>query len=83
MKVFPVINLSAFPGCSIRFTENEFITSCHTGNQYPRNLDFSSKIITIYNTVILVRSVIRFLNRHFLFIEKVQAFLDLILSRAL
>ena len=29
------------------------------------------------------RSVIKFLDRNFLFIEKVQAFLDLILSRAL
>ena len=40
-------------------------------------------IITIFNTVILVRSVIKFLDRNFLFIEKVQVFLDLILSRAL
>ena len=40
-------------------------------------------IITIYNTVILVRSVRKFLDRNFLFIEKVQAFSDLILSRAL
>ena len=39
--------------------------------------------ITIYNTVILVHSFIKFLDRNFLFIEKVQAFLDLILSRAL
>ena len=40
----------------------------------------SELILTIYNTVILVRIVIKFLDRHFLFIEKVQAFLDLILS---
>ena len=39
--------------------------------------------ITIYNNIILVRSVVKFLDRHFLFIEKVQAFLDLILYRAL
>ena len=39
--------------------------------------------ITIYNNIILVRSVVKFLHRHFLFIEKVQAFLDLILYRAL
>ena len=43
----------------------------------------SELILTIYNTVILVRFVIKFLDRHFLFIEKVQAFLDLILSWAL
>ena len=36
-----------------------------------------------YNTVNLVRSVIKFLDKKFLFIEKVQAFLDLILFRAL
>ena len=41
------------------------------------------KDITIYNSVILVRSVIKFLDRNFLFIEKVQAFLDLIFSRGL
>jgi len=35
------------------------------------------RIITIYNTVILVRSVIKFLDSNFLFIEKVQAFLKL------
>ncbi len=40
-------------------------------------------ILTIHNTVILVRSIIKFLGRNCLFIEKVQAFLDLILSRAL
>ena len=35
--------------------------------------------LTIYNTVSLVRSVIgKFLERNFLFIKKVQAFLDLI-----
>ena len=39
--------------------------------------------LPIFNTVILVRSIIKFLDRNFLFIEKVQAFLDLILSRAL
>ena len=39
--------------------------------------------LTIYNIVIWVRSVIKFLGRNFLFIEKVQAFLDLIMSRAL
>ena len=37
----------------------------------------------IYNSDILVRSVIKFLDRYFLFIKKVQAFLDLILSQAL
>ena len=37
--------------------------------------------ITIYNTVILIRSVIKFLDRNFLFIEKVQAFLDYNLKR--
>ena len=31
----------------------------------------------MYNTVILVCSVITFLDRNFLFIEKVQSFLDL------
>ena len=39
--------------------------------------------LTIYNTVILVRSVKKFLDKNFLFIEKVQAFSDFILSRAL
>ena len=34
--------------------------------------------ISMYNTVILVRSVIKFLDRNFLFIEKLQAFSDLI-----
>ena len=38
--------------------------------------------LNIYNIVILVHSVLKFLNRNFLFIQKVQAFLDLILSRA-
>ena len=41
------------------------------------------KVRTIYNTGILVRSAIKFLDRNFLFIEKVQVFLDLILSGAL
>ena len=35
------------------------------------------------NTVILVRSFINFIDRNFLFIDKVQAFLDLITCRAL
>ena len=39
--------------------------------------------VTNYITIILVRSVRKFLDRYFLSIEKVQAFLDLILSRAL
>ena len=30
------------------------------------------QVLTIFNTIILVRSVIKFLDRHFLFIEKVQ-----------
>ena len=30
-------------------------------------------VLTIYNTVILVRSVIKFLDRNFLFIEKVSS----------
>ena len=38
---------------------------------------YLSATLTIYNTVILVISVIKFLDRNFLFIEKVQAFLDL------
>ena len=38
-------------------------------------------LLTIYNIVILVHSVKKFLDRNFLFIEKVQAFS--ILSRAL
>ena len=29
-------------------------------------------MLTIYNTVILVRSIIKFLDRNFLFIEKVR-----------
>ena len=29
-------------------------------------------ILTIYNTVILVRSIIKFLDRNFIFIEKVR-----------
>ena len=37
--------------------------------------------LTIYNTVILVRSVIKFLDRNFHFIEKVKSFLDSILFR--
>jgi len=41
------------------------------------------KVITIYNTGILVGSAIKFLDRNFLFIEKVKVFLDLILSGAL
>ena len=36
-------------------------------------------VLNIYNTVILVGSVKKFLERNFLFIKKVQAFLDLIL----
>ena len=36
-------------------------------------------LCTNYNTVILVRSVIKFSDRNFLFIAKVYAFLDLIL----
>ena len=40
-------------------------------------------VITNYNTIILVRSVIKFLDRNFLFFEKVQVFLYFILSRAL
>ena len=40
---------------------------------------YLNDILTIYNNFILVRSVIKFLARNFLFIEKVQAFLDLIL----
>ena len=39
--------------------------------------------LTIYHTVILVRIVIQFLDRNFLCMEKVKAFLDLTLSRAL
>ena len=38
-------------------------------------LNVTSGIITFYNTVILVRSFIKFWNRNFLFIEKVQDFL--------
>ena len=38
---------------------------------------YLSATLTIYNIVILVISVIKFLNRNFFFIEKVQAFLDL------
>ena len=38
----------------------------------------SKNIITLFNTVILVRIFIKFLDSHFLFIEKVQAFLDII-----
>ena len=37
----------------------------------------------MYNTVILVRSGIKFLDKKCLYTSKVQAFLDLILSRAL
>jgi len=40
-------------------------------------------LITIYNTVILIRSVLKFLDRNFLFVEKVQVILDLILSQTL
>ena len=40
-------------------------------------------VITNYNTIILVRSVIKFLDRNFLFFEKVQVFLYFILSRDL
>ena len=36
-----------------------------------------------YNTVILVRSFINFIDRNFLFIVTVQAFLDLITCRSL
>ena len=36
--------------------------------------EYRSKL-TIYNTIILVCSVIKFLDRNFFFIEKVQAFL--------
>ena len=39
-------------------------------------------MLTIYNTVILIRSVIQFLDKNLLIIEKVKVFLDLILSRA-
>ena len=35
------------------------------------------QLITIYNTFILVRSDIKVLDRNFLFIERVQVFLDL------
>ena len=37
----------------------------------------------MYNTIILVYSTIPFLDRHFLFIKKVQDFLDFILFRTL
>ena len=47
------------------------------------NINKTSCIMTIYNTVILVNSDIKFLDRHFLFIEKVPALLHLILFRAL
>ena len=50
---------------------------------YKQQEFFVQTMLTIYNTVILVRSVIQFLCRTFLFIEKVQSFLDLILSQAL
>ena len=40
-------------------------------------------LITIYNTVILIRSILKFLDRNFLFVEKVQVILDLILSQTL
>ena len=47
-------------------------------------LQFHKKtLITIYNIVTLVRGAIKFLGRNFLFIKKVQAFLDIILSLAL
>ena len=36
--------------------------------------------INIFSTLILVGSVIKFLDRNFLFIKKVQAFLELIIN---
>ena len=51
--------------------------------KYRAKIKYKHFLITVYNTVILVRSVIKFLNRNFLFIEKVLAFLDSILSRAI
>ena len=36
-----------------------------------------------FNTNILIRSDIKFLDRHFLFIEKFNVFLDYIMSRAI
>ena len=50
---------------------------------YKMDCFYFGPLNNFYNTVILVRSVIKVLNRNFLFIEKVQASLDLILSRAL
>ena len=44
---------------------------------------YIKQIITINITVILVRSILQFLDLNFLYISKVQSFLDLILSRAL
>ena len=41
---------------------------------YHLKTDFKGTAKTIYNTVILVRSVIKFLDRNFLFIEKVKPF---------
>ena len=52
-------------------------------NDYILSYTLADFVIIIQNTVILVHSVIKFLDRDFLFIEKVQAFLDLILSRGL
>ena len=50
---------------------------------WTKNNPLKYSIITVYNAVILIRNFIKFLDRNFLFIEKVQAFLDLIFCRTL
>ena len=87
------LNLSFF-GRKLNEKSLRFINSAPTKGIYIRITNYkftqpkilkkvASKITTaIYNPVILVRSVIKCLDRNFLF-KKVQAFLDLFLSQAL
>ena len=51
-------------------------------NDNDSNNSDNNNNLTSYNTVILVRSVKKVLDKNFLFMEMVQAYLDLILSRA-
>ena len=53
-----------------------FVRQKNIGVLLQRLKNILGPVLTIYNTFILVRSVIKFLNRNFLFIEKVQAFLE-------
>ena len=57
-----------------RFHVSDFIF--YICKLYKKKFDFKAYLfeITIYNTVILVRSVIKLLDRNLVFIEKVQTF---------